>query len=102
MLVSRTVVRWASFLLGLAGWVGALWSYLDHGYSAGVHPGFITALSVGICFTIIWARAVSDYQDRDGERVYALGVRHGLDLAAQQNGPAARESGDGRVVRLVV
>lgn len=85
VLVSCTVVRWASFVLGLAGWVGALWSYLDHGYDAGVNPGFITALSVGICFTIIWARAMADRDNRDQERVYALGVRHGLALAAEMS-----------------
>lgn len=80
---SRTVVRWAAALLALAGWVGALWSWLDHGDAAGVNPGFITALSVGITFTIVWARAVADFQDRNEERVYALGVRHGLALGAE-------------------
>lgn len=72
---ARTLVRWASLLLAIIGWAGALWSYLDHGVSAGVHPGFITALTVACTFSICYAVTVVM---PDQARIYALGYSDGL------------------------
>jgi hypothetical protein len=69
-----TVTRWAAGLLALAGWGGALWSWLDHGYAAGIDPGFMVALSVGICATVVLAVVVVL---PPMARLYALGFHDG-------------------------
>lgn len=71
---SRTWVYWSSLALMIAGWGGSLWSWLDHGHAAGVNPGFIAALSVGIAFTIVWAMCAIL---PDLAKVYGIGHREG-------------------------
>lgn len=72
---TRSVVIWGSFVLGACGWVGAAWSWADHGYAAGVNPGFITALAVATTFSI--ALAVTAVMP-DKARMYAMGFRDGV------------------------
>lgn len=73
---TRSSVIYGSFVLALCGWGGAAWSWLDHGFAAGVDPGYIMALSVAITFTISLAVTVVL---PDAKRIYALGFRHGVD-----------------------
>lgn len=79
---TRSVVIWASFILALCGWGGGLWSYLDHGFEAGVHPGFITALSVAITFTITCSHAIVM---PDKVKLYGLGFRDGVQHEAARH-----------------
>lgn len=79
----RSVVIWSSFLLALCGWAGSLWSYLDHGFEAGVHPGFITALSVGITFTITCCQSIVL---PDKAALYSAGHRDGWKAATDHYG----------------
>ena len=77
----RTWVHRSSLILAVAGWGGSMWSWLDHGHAAGVNPGFMMALSVGIAFTVVWAMCgfLPDYT-----RIYGVGHRDGY--AAAQAG----------------
>jgi hypothetical protein len=81
----RTIVRYVSTILALIGWTGSLWSWLDHGHAAGVHPGFMTALSVGIVFSMIAGQAwmLPDRAARHEQAaVYAVGFQEGLGCGA--------------------
>lgn len=69
---------WASFVLAICGWGGSLWSWADHGHAAGVDPGFIFALSVGITFTITACQSIVM---PDKARLYAAGHRDGYAAA---------------------
>jgi len=85
---ARTSVRYASTALALAGWGGGLWSYLVHGFEAGVHPGFIAALSVGIAFTMVagqwWMLPTRDDREEHAA-LFALGVQRGIELAGAKS-----------------
>lgn len=86
---SRTIVARTSLALALGGWLGALWSWLDHGAAAGVNPGFILALSVGICFTVVHCVAVVM---PDSARLYALGwIDRGKQCTCFDDGEGADE-----------
>ena len=86
MFASRTtVVRWSATILAAVGWGGAAWSWSVHGEAAGIRPGFITALSVGIAFTMTasqWWRMPSQAETRENQAVYALGFQEGLGCGA--------------------
>jgi hypothetical protein len=80
-----TVVRWTSTTIATVAWGGAAWSWTEHGASAGVNTGFITALSVGIASTMVssqWWRMPSQRQVAESQAVYALGVERGLGCGA--------------------
>jgi hypothetical protein len=88
---TRAVVVWSSFVLAVAGWGGSLWSWLDHGLAAGVHPGFIMALTVACTFSVTFTVA---FVMPDKVRLFGLGVEEGIRLAglAQRDPePGARE-----------
>jgi hypothetical protein len=72
---ARSVVIWGSTALAVCGWGGSVWSWLDHGHAAGVHPGFVTALSVAICFTVTLCVAVVM---PDQVRLYGIGHDKGF------------------------
>lgn len=81
----RMIVRWSATALALAGWLMALEVGMAHGHAAGVHTGFITALSVGITFTIVagqWWLIPTRSELKEDQTVYALGLRHGLGCGA--------------------
>ena len=84
---SRTWVYWSSLALALGGWGGSLWSWLDHGHAAGVDPGFIVAVSVGITFSVIWSMCVVL---PDLARVYGIGHRDGYAAGTSAKGPHLR------------
>jgi hypothetical protein len=73
---ARSVVIWGSAALAVCGWGGSLWSWLDHRHDAGVHPGFITALSVAICFTVTFCVTVVM---PDKVRLYGIGHDRGFE-----------------------
>jgi hypothetical protein len=80
-----TTVRYASSALAFMGWAGALWSWVDHGHAAGVHPGFITALSVAISFTMVagqWWMLPNRSAREEQAAVYAVGFQEGLGCGA--------------------
>lgn len=81
----RATVRYSSTALALAGWTGALWSYLDHGFEAGIHPGFITALTVACAFTMVagqWWMLPTRSAREEQAAIYALGMERGLGCGA--------------------
>ena len=58
--------------LGVFGWLGTLWSWLDHGEAATTTAGFYVALAVGVTGTLAFAiTAVLP----EIARMYALGWR---------------------------
>lgn len=81
---ARSVVIWSSFVLALAGWGGAAWSWVDHGFAAGVNPGFIVALSVGITFTITCCQSIVL---PDKAALYSAGHRDGWKAAVAHHSP---------------
>lgn len=92
----RTASRWIYTTLAVAGWVGALWSWLDHGPAAGINAGFMTALSVGIAFTCAATREPT--RTRDDDNLFALGYRQGRadeakDRAGGAEAPTPQQNG---------
>ena len=74
-----------------------MWSWAMNGHAAGVHPGFIVALSVGIAFTMVagqWWRLPSQAEARENQAVYALGFQEGMGCGAcpLRPEPGSRES----------
>jgi hypothetical protein len=89
---TRAVVVWSSFVLAVAGWGGSLWSWLDHGLAAGVHPGFIMALTVACTFSVTFTVS---FVMPDKVKLYGLGFAEGAAFAAAHRGdpePGAREN----------
>lgn len=71
----RSVVLWAAFLLALSGWVGTLWSWLDHGVTTTDTAGFYVALAVAVTGTL--STAVT-FVMPDQARIYADGYQDGM------------------------
>jgi hypothetical protein len=98
LFTSRQVARCSSSVLAVAGWAWAAWSYLDHGFTAGIHPGFIAALSVGICFTIVagqWflipTKAEIQLEILAAQAAYGSGYKDGLNCGACPLRPEPQE-----------
>ena len=75
--VRRCVVR-GSLALAVAGWVGSLWSWADHGNAAGGQAGFVMALTVACTFSMTFTVAAVM---PDQSRLYAIGFRDGATFA---------------------
>jgi hypothetical protein len=87
----RTSVRYGSSALALAGWGGMAWSYLDHGFRAGIHPGFITAATVAAAFTMVagqWWQLPNRSEREEQAAVFAMGFQEGLGCGACPLRPA--------------
>jgi hypothetical protein len=92
---ARMIVRYSSTALALAGWLGAVWSWLDHGHAAGINTGFITALAIGSAFTMVAGQwwALPDKSARDEQAsIYAMGYRNGMSCGACPLRPTPREA----------
>ena len=102
MFTFRTVVRWSATLLAAVGWGAAAWSWWAEGHAAGIHPGFMLALSVGITFTVVagqWWRMATIADVREHQAVYGVGYQDGLSCGACPLRPTKREPGRLEVVR---
>jgi hypothetical protein len=82
---ARFVSRWASTVLAVVGWAGMVWSYIDHGFGAGIDPGFIAAGCVAVAFTcssaLFWALPHREARDEQAA-VYGLGYAAGMSCGA--------------------
>ena len=70
----RRAVAFVSLILAVIGWGGAGLAWAAFGFIAGIHPVFLSALSVGIAFTVTFAIAVVT---PSATRIYAIGFRDG-------------------------
>lgn len=80
---TRRTVRNSATALAASGWAGAIWSWLDHGFDAGINPGFIFACTVATSFTMVagqWWALPSREQREEFAAIYALGVNKGIEL----------------------
>lgn len=87
---ARSVVRWASLLLAVAGWGGSLWAWEVLGASAGADGGFVLCVAVAITFSIA---SVVCVVMPDQARIFALGYGAGMECAERRAGatqPPAR------------
>jgi hypothetical protein len=82
---TRTRLRYSTSALALCGWIGMVWSYADHGFTAGIHPGFIAACTVATAFTMVAGQCwmLPDRSAREEQAsLYALGMERGLGCGA--------------------
>jgi hypothetical protein len=97
---ARAVVVWSSFVLAVVGWVVAVYEVHEHGYTAGVDPAFIGALTVAATFSMTFTVA---FVMPDKVKLYGLGFAEGVAFAESHRGdpePGARErEGHLRAVR---
>ena len=81
---ARLALIWGSAGAAVLGWGLALLAWKVLGHSAGVDPGFILALCVGITATIVCAQSIVM---PDQARIHALGVQAGLKLREESQPP---------------
>jgi hypothetical protein len=101
---TRSTVKWSATVLAFAGWAGSAWFYAGHGFTAGIHPGFITSLSVAIAFTMVagqWWALPSREAREEQAAIYALGMERGLGCGACPLRPEPGSEADRKRLELV-